>query len=310
MFHFFIKSKNPPFSRWIFYLSGLSLAAAGYGALRLRMAKLRRRRIELVYGKAHSPEHIARIVWCVGRADLFGDCVLRSRNEILTGALKTDNGENADGYGYHSREIAGEAHTSVKAIRNTFGNIAGTASASHTGQKLRDLRVEHDGRGNLKNSHRQIGAFVVRLYSRTEGIVIGTGFENAHASLASEKYNALIEHAKTAYLVGSSVSEANLKFYFYKHPYVYLKESGIESNFVNTDIRGDNFRALRPYIYTRLQNLCTRGGDIYGCILKTVLVAAAIKNSVCVYINRIASEFYARARYISVFRHKTSSFQR
>ena len=148
------------------------------------------------------------------------------------------------------------------------------------------------------------------LYTRAEGIVFETGFENAYTSLASEKYNTLVKDAKTANFIRSSVSEANFEFYFYKHPYVYLKETGIESNFINTDISGNYFRAFCPYIYTRLQDVCTGSGDIYGCILKTVLVAAAIKNSVCVYINRIASEFYARARYISVFRHKTSSFRK
>ena len=151
---------------------------------------------------------------------------------------------------------------------------------------------------------------MMRLYASTEGIIFETGFKNAYTSLASKEYNTLVKDTKAAYLIRSAISKANLKFYFYKHPYVYLKETGIEGNFINTDISGNYLRAFCPYIYTRLQDVCTGSGDIHGCILKTVLVAAAIKNSVCVYINRIASEFYTRARYISVFRHKTSSFRK
>ena len=151
MFHLFTNKKSIVKTMDLILL-WFALATAAYGALRFCMAELCRRRIKLIYRKTHSSEHIARIVGSVGWANFFRYCILCSGNKILSGTLKAYNREYADGYCYHSWQIAREAHASVKAVGNTFGNIARAATASHTRQKLRNLCIEHNRCSYLKNS--------------------------------------------------------------------------------------------------------------------------------------------------------------
>jgi hypothetical protein len=96
------------------------------------------------------------------------------------------------------------------------------------------------------------------VYSGAERAFVRARTENADVSFAAEKNNALIQHAKTANFLCSAVCKAKLKFDFQKHPYIYLEKSGAEGNFVKPYIGGNNFRALRPDIYTSLQSFSAR----------------------------------------------------
>ncbi len=290
----------------IFFVVLFSFCAAA-ACLPLRLITYVGGRVKFVHGEAHSAEHITGVFGAIRRANFFGHGIFRSRHEVLPGAFHAHHGKKTDGNRDYPRHIGCVACATVKTFRYAIGNVAWANAAAHTRHKVAHLRSENNRRGNFENRRRKIRVLFTRKYSRAEGAFLRLGFKYAHIALSAEEDNALVEHAKAAYFVASAVCKANLEFDFHEHPYIYLIESGAERDFVEPYVSGDYFGAFCPDIYTSLQNFSTGGGEVNGYILEAILVAAAIENTVCVDIHRVASEVYTCASDISVFRHKTSS---
>ena len=248
-------------------------------------------------------EHLAGIV-CGGRDTfLFRDGVFRAVNEILRGALDAHNGEETERNGEDL--IAGIAgKSSVQAVADRFGKIidVDTAGMAMAFAGISDLRIQNDGVNDFKNGSRQIGSGIFRMAASAEILRADLTAEDIDVALTAVKDDLLFDDGNAVDLLRSAETDADLCRDLDIHGDADLIESAVKGYAVHVDIGAKNLCAFRAHVACTFDHFARTVGKIDADVLKAVLVTAAVKDAVGVYIYRFAAAAAIR-RGISGIRH-------
>ncbi len=246
-------------------------------------------------------EHLAGIVCGGGYTFLFGNGIFRAVDEVLRGTLNTNDGEEAEGDCQQLLRCI-RAESATEAAANGIGKIlcakVGIAAAI---ADIHDLGIENDGVGNLKNGGGEIGLREFGAATGTE-VLMGLTFEDIHVAFTAVKNDLLFHNGNALNFLGSAEAGTNLRDNLHVHGDADLIKAAIEGDAVYADIGADDLGIFGAYAAAAFNELVSDVGKINGNVLKAILVAAAVKNSVCVYIYRITGTA-AKGRVVSGIGH-------
>lgn len=250
-------------------------------------------------------EHLARIVRRRRYAFLFRNRIFRTVDKILRRTLDSHDREEAERYGEHlSGRLA--ADSAVDAAANGFGKLrgreAGMAAAAFAG--LHDLGVEDDRIHDLKDSDRQIRSRLFRTGAAAEILCAGLALENVDIALAAVKNDFFLYDRDSFDLLRSADAGAYFTYDFDIHGDADLIKTAVKRHGIDLYVRADDLSALGPNASASLDKIASDVRKINDDILIAVLITAAIKNSIGVYIYRIATRSAADRRGISDIWHK------
>ena len=174
-------------------------------------------RAKLIYGKCHSVEKSARIIFVGSYALLIGNAIFGCAYEVLRGTHDSDNRENS--YTYKEISVAvlvGKA--SAKSCCNALGDIsaAATRAARRTAHLFIHAGCKHDGIYHLYYRLGNVLCSATRLGKVTEAIRAGRASEYANGALSSIKDNLFLNHCNALEFLASSLAYARLKYKLYE----------------------------------------------------------------------------------------------
>ena len=246
-------------------------------------------------------EHLAGVVCGGGNTFLFGNGVFGSVNEILRGTFNADDGKEAERDGKQLFGLCG-AESAADAAANVIGKIlCGKAGITATFTNLHDLGIQNDGVGNLKDCGGEIRFGEIRIGAITE-VLIRRAFEDIDIALTTVKNDFLFNDGDALDFLRSAKAGTNLREDLYVHGDADLIKAAVEGDTVNIDIGADDLRILGTHTAAAFDQLVSHVGKINGNVLKAILIAAAVKNSVCVYIYRVTGTA-AKGRAVSGIWH-------
>ena len=259
-------------------------------------------RIKLVNWERHVLEHATRIIRCGRNAFFFGNGVFRAVHKILRGALNSYHREKSErneqvfsrGVGAESAVKHGADCFWQLAVAETVAEVLATAS-------LNNLRVKYYRIDDFKNRCREIACGIALAASAAEAGTVRRALENADVTFAAVKNDLLFDDAKSICLLRATKSDADLAVDLYIHFHRHLIETAVERYRVDAHIRRDDVCALRSDVASAFNGVPAAVREINDYILKAVLVAATVQNSVGIYINRVTSR--TGERHISVISH-------
>lgn len=247
-------------------------------------------------------EHLAGVIGGLGRAFLFRNGVFDAVDKILRGTLNANDGEEAEGYRQEFARHIG-AKSAAKAGADRVGKIFdGDMRMAMTFAGFHDLGIQNDGVGNLKNGRRQIGFRKFRTTASTE-ILNRLTLENIDVAFTAVKDHFLFYDGDTFDFLRSAKTSADLCYDLHVHRDVDLIKTAVKGNAVNVNVGANDLRAFGAYTAASFDEFVSNVGKINGNVLKAILVAAAIKNPMCVYIYRITGTA-AKGRVVSGLGHK------
>ena len=281
---------------------GSSFASASVSVFGFRSAHISERgRIEFVYGERHVLEHLAGVVCGGGNTFLFGNGVFGSVNEILRGTFNADDGKEAEGDGKQFFGLCG-AESAADTAANVIGKIlCGKAGIATALANLHDLGIQNDGVCNLKNCGGEICFRDFRIGAVAE-ILMSRAFEDIDVSFTAVKNDFLFNDGDAFDFLRSAEAGANLRDDLYVHGDADLIKAAVEGDAVNIDIGADDLRVFGTHTAATLDQLVSHVGKINGNVFKAIFIAAAIKNSMGVYIYRVTGTA-AKRRVVSGIWH-------
>ena len=269
------------------------------GLVSVHIAK--RGRIEFVYGERHMLEHLAGVIGGLRSTFLFGNGIFDAMDKILRGTLNANDGEEAEGYRQKFARHIG-AKSAAEAGANRVGKIFnGDMRMTMTFAGFHDLGIQNDGVGNLKNCRRQIGFRKFRAAASAE-ILNRFTLENIDVSFTAVKDHFLFYDGNALDFLRSAKAGADFCYDLHVHRNVDLIKTAVKGNAVNVNVCANDLRAFGAYTAASFDELVSNVGKINGNVLKAILVAAAIKNPMRVYIYRITGTA-AKGRVVSGLGH-------
>ena len=269
------------------------------GLVSVHIAK--RGRIEFVYGERHMLEHLAGVVCGRGYTFLFGDGIFRAVNEVLRGTFNANDGEKSE---RDRKELVRHigAKSAAKAAAYRVGKIFdGDMGMTMAVAGFHDLRIQNDGVGNFKNSRRKIR---FRKFGAAAGaeILNRLTLEDVDVALAAVKNDFLFYDGNTFDFLRSAEASADLCNDLHIHGDADLIKTAVEGDAVNVDVGADDFGVFGAYTAASFDELVSDVGKINGNVLKAILIAAAVKDPMGVYIYRITGTA-AKRRVVSGIGH-------
>jgi hypothetical protein len=246
-------------------------------------------------------EQSAGIVFVYFLANLFGDAIFYCVYQILRRTLNTNDGEEPQGDNqFVSLCVTNIAagYCAANSLRN-FVTAAATATTllfwfyNFAGQNNR-VYCFYDSNGKI-GSHRASAA----VFGRAESRAVIITLEYAYIAFAAEKNNLFLNNSDSFYFL--YISRGNTRFTGNTDIDLnrQLIESSVKRNTINVDIRPYDSGTFAAYCNTSINKLLAVSGQKYTYILETVLVAAGIKNPVCID----TYHFPGRRLALSVIRH-------
>ena len=235
-----------------------------------------RGRAELVDREGHSAEETAGIVLLVGTALLIRHAVFGRRNEILGGALNTDDRENAE-----SDEKLVAVVTVIKRTVHAGGDpgrniVAAATAAAASGAGLHNAGGEQNGVHDLHHSDGQVVRIVVAIaeVTRTDA---GITTVNTDVPYATVKNDLLLHHGNTGELLVATKPHAGLQVHLNIKADGNLVEALVEADGIYADVSPENPGAFRTHIGAVLDNLLPEIGKKDAGILVAIAVTAGIQ---------------------------------
>ncbi len=246
-------------------------------------------------------EHLARVIGGLCCTFLFGNGIFDAVNKILCRAFDADDREEAE---RDRKELARHigAKSASEATANRVGKVFnGDMRMAMTIAGFHDLGIQNDGVGNLKNGCRKIGFGKFRTAASTE-ILNGFTLENIHVAFTAIKNHFLFYDGNTFNFLRSAKASADLRDDLHIHRDADLIKTAVEGDAVHMDVGTDDLRAFCAHTAASFDELVSNVGKINGNVLKAILVAAAIKDPMGVYIYRITGTA-AKGRVVSGLGH-------
>ncbi len=206
----------------------LSVAAAPVTASLIIRKNGYRRRAKFGGGETHGTENAARILGFVAGAFLIRNAVFRGADKILSRALDSDHGEEAE----RNEEFCAVlrvAKSALKIIGNSVGKIIHTGAAVALAYRLYDLGGKNYRIDRFKDCDRKIcrSGAAASLGSRAKSRASFFTSVNIHIPFASEEDKSLFHYSEAVKCLNVAGTDASLTCYFDVYLYRKLIKSAV-----------------------------------------------------------------------------------
>ncbi len=166
---------------------------------------------------------------------------------------------------------------------------------------IHDLGIQNDGIGNLEYSGGKIGFRKLGRVASTE-ILNGFALKDIDIAFTAVKDDFLFRDGNAFNFLRSAEASTNFRDDLHIHGDADLIKTAVEGDTVNMDVGTDDLGALGADTAAAFDEFISDIGKINGNILKAILVAATVKDSMGVYIYRVTGTA-AKGRCVSGIRH-------
>ena len=187
----------------------------------------------------HGIEYAAGAGILVGMALLIGNSILRSADQILSGADNANHREETDGNHKRSLAVMSVYQHAIDVRGNGVGEIvyATAAMAAAIGLQLDHLCAENNGVYHLNNGGRNVLDATARLGNRAKVIVVGVASEHADVTVTAVKNNVLLYHGNAVKFLRATCTNTSLKGQLDIKSNRYGIKAAIKANRIDTNKR-------------------------------------------------------------------------
>ena len=250
-------------------------------------------------------EHLARIVGRRGYTFLFGNRVFGAVDKILSGALDSHDGEEAERNGQDLAcrlTVDSAVYAAAYGFRQIGSGKARMAIMAFA--RFHGFGIENDRIGDLENGDRQIRSGLFRVCAAAEVLRSGFALKDIDVALAAVKDDLFLYDGDSFDLLRSAHAGADLAYDLDIHRDADLIKTAVERYGIHMYVRANHLGALRANASASFEKIASRIRKINDDVLIAVLITAAVENPICIYIYRITALSAACRRSISDIWHK------
>ena len=188
-------------------------------------------------------EHFAGIVGGGGNAFLFGNGIFRAVNEVLCGALNTNDGEEAERDG-EDLAVIFVGNSAVHAVADGFGEILHVEMTARALAYVENAGIQHERINDLENGGGKIVSGGFRMVTAAEVRLAGVALEDIDVAFATIEDHLFLNDGDTVGLLRSAETSTDLNGDLDIHGDADLIKAPIEGHVVDVNVCAEDLRAF------------------------------------------------------------------